>query len=216
MSINWSYNTAVKGAFIITIEGNETSERLSKRCQKSCKAVDMPYEVWPAIDGTKGTIDIPTSMPYLNWLKIVDKNLSITEYACALSHISLWAHCLDLDQPIVILEHDAIMLKSFMVHSVYNSIMYLGSHEQVKQGWQQLSTPPHATNGVNNHFICRAHAYSIDPAIAKNLMSHVIKYGIHKPLDIMMRADIFPIIQDGIYAYDEHGPETTIGHKRNY
>ena len=90
--------------------------------------------------------------------------------------------------------------------------MYLGSREQ-KAGWQIMPTPPHATNGHNYHFICRAHAYSIDPAVAKNMLSHVIKYGIHESLDIMLRADIFPICQTGFFAYDE--PEgTTITNRK--
>ena len=81
--------------------------------------------------------------------------------------------------------------------------MYLGCIEQVEKGWGVYPTPPHATNGNNYHFICRAHAYSIDPTVAKNLVSHVIKYGIHESLDIMLRADIFPIVQMGVYAYDK-------------
>ena len=52
------------------------------------------------------------------------------------------------------------------------------------------------------HFICRAHAYSIDPAIAKNLLSYALNMGICAPLDIMIRADIFHITHQGLYAYD--------------
>jgi hypothetical protein len=42
------------------------------------------------------------------------------------------------------------------------------------------------------------------------MLAHVIKYGINAPLDIMLRADIFPIHQMGVFAYDEKGVETTI------
>jgi hypothetical protein len=74
-----------------------------------------------------------------------------------------------------------------------------------------MPTPPHASEGPNYHFICRAHAYAIDPAVAKNLLSHVIKYGIAVPLDILIRADIFPIHQMGVYATDAlDKTETTI------
>jgi hypothetical protein len=63
---------------------------------------------------------------------------------------------------------------------------------------------------VNYHFICRAHAYAIDPAVAKNLLSHVLKFGICAPLDILIRADIFPIHQMGVFAYDVKDADTTI------
>jgi hypothetical protein len=96
----------------------------------------------------------------------------------------------------------AIMVQPYTHHAVFNSICYLGSNEQVNQGWQVLPTPPHASEGPNYHFICRAHAYAIDPAVAKNMLAHVLKYGISAPLDILLRADIFPIHQMGIYAYN--------------
>jgi hypothetical protein len=101
------------------------------------------------------------------------------------------------------------MVKPYTQHAVFNSICYLGSHEQVNQGWQVLPTPPHASEGSNYHFICRAHSYAIDPAVAKNMLAHVLKYGINAPLDIMLRADIFPIHQMGIFAYNDWDNDKT-------
>lgn len=219
MNLNKSYKIDVESAYIITLKGNETSQSLSKRCQESCDSVEMPYKVWDAFDGTSGEIKTPEHLKekdYLNWVKWVDQELSPSEVACALSHFSLWCHCLNIDKPIVILEHDAIMVEKFDVHLVYNSIMYLGCVEQVEKGWGVYPTPPHATNGNNYHFICRAHAYSIDPTVAKNLVSHVIKYGIHESLDIMLRADIFPIVQMGVYAYDKMGETTITDRKKTF
>ena len=94
------------------------------------------------------------------------------------------------------------MCKKFEVMENYNSIVYLGGSEWNDQGWKIYPIPPHASEGPNYHFICRAHAYAIDPAVAKNLLSYVIKFGIDAPLDIMMRADLFNISHQGLYAYD--------------
>jgi hypothetical protein len=104
------------------------------------------------------------------------------------------------------------MAKPYTQHAVFNSICYLGSHEQVKLGWQVSATPPHATEGENYHFLCRAHAYAIDPAVAKNLLAYVMKMGICTSLDMLIRADLFPIHQMGVYAYNvyESREETTI------
>jgi hypothetical protein len=38
----------------------------------------------------------------------------------------------------------------------------------------------------------------------------VLKYGINAPLDILLRADIFPIHQMGVYAHDVKEGDTTI------
>jgi len=210
ISLNYSYNLTVSKAYIIRIEHHVESEEKAKRCSDSCDLAGMAWEYWDAYNGIKDPIQPPTQhngIPAM--VKVTDHYLTRGEVACALSHISLWQKCVLDDEPIVILEHDAIMVKPYTQHSVFNSICYLGSHEQVNQGWKVLPTPPHASEGSNYHFICRAHSYAIDPAVAKNMLAHVLKYGINAPLDIMLRADIFPIHQMGIFAYNDWDNDKT-------
>lgn len=206
-----SYDMVPSKAYIIRVKDNATSEDLAKQCAESCEKVGQAYEYWDAYNGVANPIQPPAHHhPAMNLIKVTDHYLTRGEVACALSHISLWVKCIEEDKPLVILEHDSIFLQPYTQHAVYNSICYLGSNEQVNQGWQVLPTPPHASEGPNYHFICRAHAYAIDPAVAKNMVAHVIKYGINAPLDILLRADIFPIHQMGVYAYDKKGYDTTI------
>jgi GR25 family glycosyltransferase involved in LPS biosynthesis len=194
------------------MSNNEISQRLAQRCADSCNNVGQPFFFWEAYDGISNPIVPPDHhSDIMKMIKIMDHYMTRGEVATALSHISLWARCVVLDQPIVILEHDAIMLKAYSNHRVYNSICYLGGREQVKGGWKVTSIPPHASEGRNYHFICRAHAYAIDPGVAKSLLAYVIKYGITAPLDIMIRSDIFPIHQMGLYAYDEDDETTILG-----
>ena len=206
-SLFYSYDIGVESAYIITIKGHQRSEEISKRCQQSCDKVGMPYKIWDAFDGTGGDIKVPDHSKndaLTKMLKITDHYMTRGEVACALSHISLWRHCAEIDKPIVILEHDAIMVNKFEQHQSLNSIVYLGGNEWAKQGWKIFPIPPHASEGPNYHFICRAHAYSIDPMMAKNLLAHVIKNGILAPLDIMMRVDLFHVTHQGLYAYDDN------------
>jgi hypothetical protein len=60
----------------------------------------------------------------------------------------------------------------------------------------------------------RAHAYALDPLMAKNLLAYVLKWGINNSTDILLRADVFHITHQGLYAYDKHfpdvNPDTTI------
>lgn len=203
MNLFFSYNLDVDKAYIIRVKGNEKSERLARRCADSCGQVGMPYQFWDAYDGLSGELKPPAHHgQVMNLIKVTDHYLTRGELACALSHISLWAKCVEQDKPLVILEHDAVMVQPYLKHNVFNSICYLGSNEQVNQGWGVYPTPPHASEGPNYHFICRAHAYAIDPAVAKNMLAYVIKMGICAPLDILIRADIFPIHQMGVFAFD--------------
>ena len=218
LELNFSFNMEIESAYVITLRGHETSERLAKRCVESAQKHDMPVKLWPAYDGTSGTIKTPPEFQkqnFMRWFKVLDPHLSTTEVACSLSHISLWAHCVEMDRPIVILEHDAIVVAPYKVHPLFSCITYLGSYEQAKQQWAVVPTPPHGSNGFNYHFICRAHAYSIDPFVAKNMLAHVLRHGICESLDLMLRADLFPVLQVGLIAYDEPEGTTIVNRKRD-
>lgn len=213
MRLNFSYDMTPSKAYIIRVAGLAASEEKAKRCADSCDEIGQPWEYWDAYNGVADPIQPPEHHNVImDCIKVTDHYLTRGEVACALSHISLWAKCVLEDKPLVILEHDSAMVQPYTQHAVFNSICYLGSHEQVKLGWQVSPTPPHATEGENYHFICRAHAYAIDPAVAKNLLAYVMKMGICTSLDMLIRADLFPIHQMGVYAYNvfEHRDETTI------
>ena len=210
-SLFFSYNMDVEKAYIIRVKGNDDSEKQALNCAVSCNKVGMPFQYWNAYNGISDEIIVPEHHnSIMKMIKVTDHYLTRGEVACALSHISLWAKCVEQDQPIVILEHDTVMTAAYTTHHVFNSIAYLGSNEQAHQGWGVFPTPPHASEGPNYHFICRAHSYAIDPAVAKNMLAHVLKFGITAPLDIILRADIFPIHQMGMYAHDISKETTTI------
>lgn len=204
-------------AYIITLKGNTTSERLSDRCQSSCEQVEQPYRVWDAFDGTSGEIIYPKhaiDQDHYRFLKRMNDKLTITEIATILSHYSLWARCVRIDRPIVILEHDAIMVQRYSWHDGWNQINYLGNYSQLKTGWP--SFPPHSAATRNYKFICRAHAYAVDPAVARQLVSHIIRFGLSAPADMLIRADIFPLVQTGFYAFDAPDETTITGRNSNW
>lgn len=210
-SLSYKHNIDIDKAYIITLKGHTLSETMAKRCAESCDAAGMAWKFWDAVDGTSGVIKIPEHLrhtSYLKWIKQVNPALAVTEICTVLSHLTLWAKCVEQDQPLVVLEHDAIMLSAVKQHSAFNNIVYLGSIEQKHNGyWNPI--PIHGQINSNYRFILRAHAYSIDPMIARNLLSHVIKFGISSSIDVFMRADIFPMMQYGIFAYDDAGESTT-------
>ena len=226
------FEMGVEGTYIISIEGNEVSQKLTQQCYESCQKVGQPnVQVFPAFDATNspvkiqahdygkpigeiGTIKVPEFLQgqaFINFLRLHRSDLLMTQIACFLSHYSLWCMCLDKDQPIVILEHDAIMVKPYLRHNYINNIVYLGGQEQIAGTLHANDTiPPHATDHKGlDRFICRAHAYAIDPNMAKNLVAYTIHHGIITTADAIMRCDMFGIIQDGVYAYDNpHGLST--------
>ena len=227
------HEMSVEGTYIISIQGNKVSEQLTQQCLASCKEVGQPnVQVFPAFDATGskikvqqhdlglpvgelGSIKVPEFLQgqaFLNFLRLKRCDLLMTQIACFLSHYSLWCMCLDKDRPIVILEHDAVMVKPFLRHNYLNNIVYLGGSEQKRGSLRDTDTiPPHASDQQGlDRFICRAHAYSIDPIMAKNLVSYAIHHGIITTADAMMRYDMFGIVQNGVYAYDNPHDQSTI------
>ena len=227
------HEMSIEGTYIISIQGNKVSEQLTQQCLASCKEVGQPnVQVFPAFDATGskikvqqhdlglpvgelGSIKVPEFLQgqaFLNFLRLKRCDLLMTQIACFLSHYSLWCMCLDKDMPIVILEHDAVMVKPFLRHNYLNNIVYLGGSEQIAGSLKSEDTiPPHASDQQGlDRFICRAHAYSIDPIMAKNLVSYAIHHGIITTADAMMRYDMFGIVQNGVYAYDNPHDQSTI------
>jgi hypothetical protein len=218
LNLFYSYEREVDSAYIITVKNNLKSQEYSQRCQNSCREVNMPYKIWDAYDAIEKPIQEPDHLKnnnFMNMIKVTDHYLTKGEVACALSHISLWSHCVNIDKPIVILEHDSVMVKPYKNHDCYNGIVYLGGREWAENNWKICPIPPHASEGPNYHFICRAHAYAIDPVVAKNLCSYVLKMGICAPLDILIRADVFTIVHNGLYAYDKSMTREYVGKNAN-
>ena len=123
-SLLYSYSNEVAGAFIIRLKNNALSEQLAERCAHSCNQVGMPFEFWNAFDGTSGEILVPEEHQNQSWLKLLkftSYKMTTSEIACAISHISLWIKCIELDAPIAILEHDAVLQAPYKRHAFRNS-----------------------------------------------------------------------------------------------
>lgn len=210
-TLNWNYKTEIENSYIIRIKGHKNSEMMAQRCLDSCFKVGQKAVLWDAFDGTQGDIKVPEhsqDKTWLPWLKLLNTTLSKPEICCFLSHFSLWCRCLELDAPIAIFEHDAVMLQPFTNHGVMNGIVYLGSNEQYRaRYWNPI--PPHAQLGENFRYILRTHAYSIDPLVAKNLVAKTIEKGICTAVDVFMKIQEYSIVSFGIFAMDVPG-ETTI------
>jgi len=218
MKLYHSYNSNILKAYIIYIPGNPISVMQSERCLTSCQAAGQDAELYQGFDGSGEEIVPPPQLigqSWLSWFRVTDHMISKTEIACCLSHISLWIKCIEIDQPIMILEHDAVVLQRREKHEIYNAIAYLGCDEQHtgKYKLENLVAPGSSIN-KNWHFIHRAHAYGIDPAVARKMLTNVIDRGIFESLDVMLKKDDYAIYQTGLYAYEKPDGLTTIHNRK--
>jgi len=209
-TLNWKYNIKTSKAYIITIKNHENSEKMGTRCLQSCQEVGQPAEIFDAFDGTGKEIIVPEhsrNKDWVKWLKLTNTTLNKPEICCFLSHFALWVKCVEEDQPLIALEHDAVMLQPFKEHMAINAVIYLGSNEMVRNNyWNPI--PPHAQLCPDYRYILRTHAYSVDPICAKNLISFALEKGIYTAVDVLMNIQRFSILCFGIFAMDLPGEST--------
>ena len=225
MSISDKHTEQIESAYIITVNSSKTSVRMSDHLHKSCKNYGMNVSIWNAVDGLGDTILLPKHLQnQISMSLVCSRNNAMTnaEVACFLSHYSLWCHCIKINKPICIFEHDAVIVKPITEHHIRNAIQFLGCKSQLSS--DNFAYTRSAKN-TNYFFMKGTHAYTIDPLVAKNMVSYVIKEGITKPLDIIMRDDIFTTYQYDIYAHETdeitdgiflNSVSTIIGQRRQF
>jgi GR25 family glycosyltransferase involved in LPS biosynthesis len=145
--------------------------------------------------------------------------------ACALSHWLLWHKCKTLDEPILILEHDAIFIKKLDYNSILkNNYDIIGinspaaatrrAHQfhdivQSKAAWIQ-PTPDIDEFNVPQGLAGNS-AYIIKPAGASNLLNAVKEHGLW-PNDAIMCKQLIPRlgVTKEYYTRVQGLPSTTV------
>lgn len=94
--------------FIIRLKNNIISEKHAAECVEQAAKFGINVEYFDAING----LDYPA---HLARLKITPrykfKKKKAGVFGCFLSHYYLWKMCVELNEPIVILEHDGYFIK---------------------------------------------------------------------------------------------------------
>ena len=173
--------------FVISLEGRSDRKRLFADTNR------IEYEIYNAVNGHR--IDHKDLLyrgfdTYKNWKDPLN-NTHIThgEVGCFLSHFELWEKCIYLNEPIIILEDDAIVTDRFSVEEIRDTLkkgcnfLYLGYREmnqaKVLSSKFQVPTYPYWTVG-----------YALTPEAARKLVTLQVKRNIipvDEYLPLMMR-----------------------------
>lgn len=152
-------------AFVIAIEGNEQSQKAADRCIASGERNGVSVEKFCATT--------PNDEPYkilkkegLSAFGFAEKYSRMDNCVSAfLSHYNLWKKSVDLNEPIAIFEHDAIIMDKLpkppaLVGSI-GQPSYGKFNTPNKLGWGRL---------VSKEYFPGAHAYIVHPQGAKKLV----------------------------------------------
>ena len=108
---------------MIRIKGNEVSEKYANYCAKSWFAYDLRYS--DAV--TPETLHEQSGLTF--GVRGNGRELTDTEKACLYSQYHLWKKCAIENVPILVLEHDALLIKDNVIEfNPHLMVQFFGQH----------------------------------------------------------------------------------------
>ena len=140
----------------------------------------IKYEVFTAIDGSKlkyGNLVENGFNTNKNWIDpIHETHITSGEIGCFMSHYMLWEKCVLLDEPILVLEDDAVITDEFDLSEIKS---LTNKYDFIYLGWNEMdeSTP------INDQLVVPKYpywtlAYVVTPQAAKKLIEGNIRKNI--------------------------------------
>lgn len=180
--------------FIITISTNPDSVRSADYARETAKAVGYEAEIehFEAVTPEKD-----------DWRAIIPhKNNSFEVFmrpdnvaCCFASHYLLWQMCVDLNEPILILEHDAIF-EANIPDDDFNMCVNYGKPTYMKEEAVNYEIPvEYEVAPLRDNFFFGHHAYALKPEAAKIFVERC-ETTILGPNDVWMNKREFPWLEE--------------------
>ena len=140
----------------------------------------VKFEEFAAIDGSKLTYSSLIADGFdtnKNWIDPINKtHISQGEVGCFLSHYLLWKKCIDLNEPILILEDDAIITDEFDIEKIEK---LTDEYNFIYLGWLEMAE----SKPINDELVVPEYpywtlAYVVTPESASKLLEGDIKKNI--------------------------------------
>ena len=204
-------------SFAVVIKENKTSELGYSTLVESSKKVGNDFDINRFDAVTPSTykqamsdFDITWNYPWqgevLDFASGLKKKAYITSdpenrIACAVSHYTLWKNCIELDEPILILEHDANLTHKINITLSDSNFDILGInnplgvtrlskvyYDSILNNMNSYQRVPYVDNDKQvPQGLAGNSAYMISPRGANNLISLVKEYGLWPNDAIMCR-----------------------------
>jgi GR25 family glycosyltransferase involved in LPS biosynthesis len=179
-------------SFVITIEDNEKSQQAADRCIASGRRYGINVEKWKATTPRDPEFAHKCASAKLQE-SYFESQYSKKEnaLACFLSHRSLWEYSVETNQPVMILEHDAIFQDRLPPTLAFNQCITLG---QPSYGTFRTPMTLGVSGLVQADYFKGAHAYIVKPNAAQDMLDKVPDYS--RPTDIYLNVLNFPWLEE--------------------
>jgi GR25 family glycosyltransferase involved in LPS biosynthesis len=211
-------------AFVITISGHKFSEHQANRCIESGQQIgNIAVEIFYGIDKTRARSVMENCGLTWTWANNNTKqsicpitklkqrpyynaNLE-AKIGCSMSHYFLWKLCVELNEPILILEHDAVFVRK-MPDINFRGICQIndpkgggrnGSRLQetmIRRGTVGVHRKtPNSIDRLIPDGLAGNSAYMIKPFAAQELIDKYHQLGVW-PNDATMCVQLFPYLEE--------------------
>jgi GR25 family glycosyltransferase involved in LPS biosynthesis len=183
--------------FVIAIKGHTISEQQLEDCLDSAKKYNWTVEVFWGVDGRSITED---TWKHAGLSYRTDKPTMHRPgvQGCFLSHWALWQKCVNINEPIIILEHDAVIQSQWKTIDISNGILKLHKHYSGKKS----KIDEHSGNWSKS-----GHAYCLSSDHAKILINFVKQVGAY---------EVDRIIGDKVISYSHLGNPSLIERQNSF
>ena len=183
--------------YVITIDTNPRSISASKRCIDSGNKVGLYIQLFNAFTPTHDPLKTLESKD-INTKVFYDASAgSYPESAagCFLSHFALWEKCIETNKPIIIFEHDAIIINEIPLNILdgtgFDQVVNLG---KPAHGEFKIPEGVGVDLFVASQGFKGTHAYAIKPSGALKLTEQAKVDA--SAVDVFINTKTFPFLQD--------------------
>ena len=141
---------------------------------------NLDYEVFSAVDGRRVDYDKLQALGFdvnHDWIDpLLNTPLTKGEVGCFLSHWEVWKKCVEMNEPVMVLEDDARITDNFSMEEIEQ---YLQTYSFLYLGWKEMDTSvPIDGKVVQPVYPYWTLAYVITPESAEILMNESIATSI--------------------------------------
>jgi len=182
--------------FIITLKQVEFSKQMAEKCRESARKVGYKTEIetfW-GVFGDEWRKHIPVSEKTLPWN--LAKKTTAPIAGCFTSHYMLWKKCVELNEPILILEHDAQFDRN-IPDIEFDKCVNFGAPSFFRHDCCNFMEPENGLHPLRDEIFFGHHAYAVNPDGAAMFVEEV-EQG-NKRLwrnDLFVNKKDFPWIQE--------------------
>lgn len=189
-------------AYVITLLDSELSKQFSNKTIESGNKFGQHVEVWPAVNGSLhgneklNRYGIPGFLLFGHAPGVV---------GCFLSHYEIWQKCVEMNETLMVLEHDAEFIRALPsnIHDHYSGVLKLDPYRPIEPDYKtlvnasadesiQVIEPTAQGTHRAGEFLTGTYGYCIKPKAAGDLINFAKEVG-GLPSDVFMGRDVIEL-----------------------